>query len=312
MRLLCASHHASEDGIRGTLWKHSYLSAYGANASGLQYHLLNEFAVLDARGNANTLGLMATYPLTRSGARNIMTAAGLETRQYRDNANGAETSAKDSTVLSVGLSGDQTDTLGGGGFTRWALNLGLGRLDLSRNAVNQSADRVGPATEGGYGKLGWSLARLQRITEHGSFWAAATGQFASKNLDSSEKFSLGGANGVRAYPTLEANGDAGWLTNLELRQQITPELQVFGFYDYGAIQLNQKPNSTSTLANGRNSYALSGYGLGLSWIKPYQYVLRAALARRSGSNPGANAQNGLDNDGSKQLYRLWLSASAYF
>jgi hemolysin activation/secretion protein len=284
----------------------------GANVSTLRYHLLNEFAVVDARGSANTVGLVATYPVLRTGGRKLMAAATLQARDYRDSVSGVEISRKNSTVLTASLFGDLSDTLGAGGFSLWALNLDLGRLDLSHNAANQAFDRAGPATEGDYRKLGWNLARMQHLSDQTSLWAAATGRFASKNLDSSEKFSLGGANGVRAYPALEANGDAGWLANLELIRQISPELQVFGFYDYGAIRLNQNPSSATALANGRNSYALKGYGLGLSWIRPNQFVLRATLARRDGSNPGANASNDQDNDGSKQLYRLWVSASAYF
>jgi hemolysin activation/secretion protein len=284
----------------------------GAQASALRYHLLNEFSALDARGTATTVGLTATYPIVRSERRNVIAGAALDARDYRNVANGAETSRKGSTVLTTNLTGDLSGLLGEGGFTLWALNLGLGRLDLSRNAVNQAADRAGPDTEGRFAKLGWNLAHLQPLSDKTSLWVAATGQFASKNLDSSEKFSLGGANGVRAYPALEANGDAGWLTNLELRQQITPELQLFGFYDYGRIRLNQNPNSSTALANGLNSYALKGHGLGLNWIKPGQYVLRIAVARRDGSNPAADSRTGHDTDGSKQIYRLWVGGTVYF
>ena len=34
-------------------------------------------------------------------------------------------------------------------------------------------------------------------------------QLSSKNLDSSEKFTLGGIGGVEAYPSGEASGDEG-------------------------------------------------------------------------------------------------------
>jgi len=40
---------------------------------------------------------------------------------------------------------------------------------------------------------------------------------ASRNLTSAEKFSLGGATGVRAYPSGEALGDTGYVFQGELR-----------------------------------------------------------------------------------------------
>ena len=42
-------------------------------------------------------------------------------------------------------------------------------------------------------------------------------QLASKDLDGSEQFVLGGANGVRAYPQGEASGDSGYQATAELR-----------------------------------------------------------------------------------------------
>jgi hypothetical protein len=47
------------------------------------------------------------------------------------------------------------------------------------------------------------------------------GQWADTNLTSSEKFSLGGNDAVRAYPTGEAPGDRGWLATAELRYAFT-------------------------------------------------------------------------------------------
>ena len=55
------------------------------------------------------------------------------------------------------------------------------------------------------------------MTDRVSLYAAINGQFASKNLDISEKMGLGGANGVRAYPEGEAYGDQGYVLNLEAR-----------------------------------------------------------------------------------------------
>jgi hemolysin activation/secretion protein len=46
------------------------------------------------------------------------------------------------------------------------------------------------------------------------------GQLASKSLDSSEKFALGGAKGVRAYPHGESSADEVCVANVEMRYAI--------------------------------------------------------------------------------------------
>jgi hypothetical protein len=68
-----------------------------------------------------------------------------------------------------------------------------------------------------------------------------SGQTASKNLDSSEKFSLGGINGVRAYPQGEASGDEGYRGTVELRHNVMPNVQATVFYDWGKVTINRNP-----------------------------------------------------------------------
>ena len=75
-------------------------------------------------------------------------------------------------------------------------------------------------SNGHYDKLSVQAMRLQGVTHTLSLYAAISVQFASKNLDISEKMSLGGSTGVRAYPSGEANGDQGYVLNLELRQRL--------------------------------------------------------------------------------------------
>ena len=48
-------------------------------------------------------------------------------------------------------------------------------------------------------------------------FSATAGQLADKNLDTAEKFYLGGPGGVRAYPQGEATGDQGYRLSGELR-----------------------------------------------------------------------------------------------
>ena len=282
----------------------------GASTSAMRYTLMGELASLNAKGDAQTFGVNTSYPLLRSGTKNIAFAAALDRKTYYNEASQLATSQKVADVALLALSGDLLDGLGQGGMTMWGINLTAGHINLSGNATNQGADRVGANTEGNYQKWGYNLARLQRLSDKTSLWASFSGQSSAKNLDSSEKFSLGGASGVRAYPLSEGSGDDGWLVTLEVRHNLLPELQVSVFYDQG--QIKQSHDNAYTGAPVVNEASLKGYGVGLSWTQSGNFSVRASLAHRVDDNPLASAVNGKDGDGSLTLDRLWFTATKFF
>jgi hemolysin activation/secretion protein len=282
----------------------------GASASAMQYKLLGDLASLQAKGDAQTLGANASYPLVRSGTKNMALSGALDRKTYYNEASSVATSKKVVDVAVLVLSGDLLDALGQGGMTLWGVNFTAGQLDLSANATNQTADRTGAKTEGSYSKLGYNLARLQRLSDKTTMWASFSGQSAGKNLDSSEKFSIGGPGGVRAYPLSEGTGDSGWLATVELRHNLLPELQINTFYDYG--QIKQSFDASYTGAPVVNDASLKGAGVGLSWSQAGNFIVRASLARRIGDNPLASVLNGTDGDGSLTHNRLWFSAIKFF
>ena len=283
----------------------------GISVSAMQYQLLGEdFAALNSKGDAKTLGLNASYPLLRSGTHNMSLAGALDRKDYYNEANEIATSEKRIHSALLALNGDLLDGLGNGGMTLWGVNVTAGKVDLSANSANETADQSGPGSAGSYQKLGYSLARLQRISDQSTLWLSLSGQRASKNLDSSEKLSLGGPSGVRAYPLMEGSGDDGWLATLEARYNLTPDLQLSVFYDHGTI--TQSHNADYAGAPLVNEASLKGAGLGLSWSQSGSFTLRAVWARRIGDNPLASATTGADGDGSLKPNRFWLSAVVYF
>lgn len=283
----------------------------GASTSALQYKLVGpDFEALKSKGDAETYGINASYPLLRSNTMNIAVGAALDRKDYTNEANGVTTSQKRIHAGMVSLTGDLLDGFSAGGMTLWGVNLTAGEVDLSANAANQTADRNGPRTAGSYHKLGGNLARLQRLTDKATFWASVNGQVAGKNLDSAEKMSLGGPTGVRAYPVMEGSGDEGWQATLEARYNFTPALQITAFYDHGSIRRDHDANYTGALQP--TVATLKGAGLGVSWTQPGQYTLRAAIARRVGDNPLRTLATGKDQDGSDDKNRLWLTGIVYF
>ena len=280
----------------------------GGNIAAMHYRLGDRFANLDASGSATIAGLSSLFPIVRSRAGNLYANASAEQRRYLNDSLGKRLSEKRVEALSMGVAGNRYDA---SGATNYGLTLTGGNLDLSALAPNQAADATSARTQGRYLKLSWNAMRLQNIGDAMAISAAMAGQVADKNLDSSEKFFLGGPNGVRAYPVNEAGGDDGWLLNLEARAMLRPELQAFVFADAGSVQQyrNTWPGWAGT-ATAPNRIDLAGAGVGLNWTV-WDSIARLSVAWRIGNNPLA-APNGNDSDGSKRVPRIWAQYNKYF
>lgn len=282
-----------------------------SSASFLKYDLVGGFAIANTTGTAATAGLRAQYPLLRRGSLNINTAVALDARHFDNEANDVSLSRKSSMTFTASISGDRTDDFAGDGYLLWNTALSIGRLDLSDNAADQAADRLGPRTEGGFVKLAAAFSRLQRITPATSLWLSLSGQLSSKNLDSSEKFALGGISFVRGFPTSEGVGDAGWLATTELRHNVNAKWQFSTFVDYGRVQLNY--NDDHVFFNFvPNTYSLSSAGVGASYRPTADISVVLTASRRLEKNPGAFPFTGKDADGTLDKTRVWLSSSWFF
>jgi hemolysin activation/secretion protein len=175
-----------------------------------------------------------------------------------------------------------------------------------RTPGKRTIDDVSARTNGHFYKLTFTGDGLFPLADGWSAYAQVSGQFANKNLDSSEKFSLGRAFGVRAYPEGEATGDEGLLLKGELRYTLpVPVLgglvRFNGFVDHGEIETNKQP----FIAAGDNRRGLSAFGLGLDWALPARALVRPSVARRLG-----NERSTVDTGDDKT--RFWLQAVVYF
>lgn len=290
----------------------------GANASTMGYRTIdNEFALTAPKGSSTVAGLTALYPVIRSQERNLYFNFEFNQKYFNNLAldsteNYTQTSNYRINVAYLSLYGNQYDDLLGGGVTNASLNYGVGNVGLG-NSPNYLADQIGYQTNGGYSRMRWSLNRNQTVMRDLSFFVSGQGQFASGNMDSSEKFYLGGPYGVRAYPTNEGAGSQGVMINLELRHKLADNLMLTGFYDWGQISqnMNNVAGDASTILSSLNTYALSGYGLSVTWSGPYRSSLSAIWAHRVGGNPNPTS-SGLDQNGSLNLNRFWLLASISF
>ena len=287
----------------------------GLSASQLDSQTMKEFSSLDIEAASDTFGITLSYPVIRTRQRNLWASLTADRRRYLDTARGQPTNDRETQPLSLSLSGDQLDSLMGGGFTQGGIAYVAGSLDLKLPVV-RTGDATTANSAGRYDKWTWNASRLQRINGTWTLLLAANGQAAGKNLDSSEKFSLGGPTGVRAYSSGEAQGDEGFVATLEVRHDLPGsslgQWQLSGFYDHGRTTLHKTQWAGSVNnASGANTYSIGGFGLGLSLSKAGSHSLRFVLARRAGDNPGRSAA-GKDSDGLNEHTRAWLQALFWF
>jgi hemolysin activation/secretion protein len=272
----------------------------------LHYALGREFEVLDADGTADILSVFGAYPLTRSRQANLNALAGVEARKLEDRLGTLGTEGdKRIGAGTLGLTGDSRDGFAGGGSNTASLGWTFGHLNLD-TPLERAIDASTARSQGGYGKVQFTAARLQSLAGPLSLYGAVRGQLAFDNLDSSEKMQLGGAYGVRAYPEGEAYGDQGYLATLEARLMLSRwtgslpgRLQLIGFADVGEVRYAHEPWFL-----GPNNTTRSGIGAGLNWAGPYGLIARTSYATRLGNQP---VTSGPDKSG-----RFWLQFTKLF
>ncbi len=277
----------------------------GVAYSELDYELGREFKDLGANGTARTASVFGGYPLLRSRHSNMSVGLTLENKDFVDRLDALPlTTRKRAQVAVATLSGDRRDTWGGGGLNSFSAAWSRGRLDI-RTPEAQTEDASTARTDGHFNKLALALSRVQRVSETVTVSAALNGQLAANNLDVSEKMSLGGMSGVRAYPQGEAYADEGYLLTLEARKllsgltQVRGQVQLVAFVDAGEVRLNHRAWDAEDQRR-----QLSGAGVGVYWTHARDFSLKAVYARALGNETALSAP---DRSG-----RWWLQGVKYF
>ncbi|HVY24800.1 MAG TPA: ShlB/FhaC/HecB family hemolysin secretion/activation protein [Steroidobacteraceae bacterium] len=281
----------------------------GPHFSYLKYKLIaSEFAPLDVKGTSTSYGLDTSYPLIRARNKNLYLSFTYDNSSFKNESLGTISTKYKVNTYEVGLNGHRFDSLGGGGINSAMLSFVAGQANL-HGSPNEITDAKTTKVSGSFNKVRYLFSRQQHLGDRTSLYVGVTGQLASKNLDSSEKFYLGGASGVRAYPASEAGGDQGMIANVEGRWRLPHNFSATGFYDWGRITTNKDNNFTG--AATLNSYNLQGAGVSVGWVSSSGFSIKATYAHRIGNNPHP-ASNGNDQDGSLHKNRFWLQASFSF
>ncbi|HEX2953200.1 MAG TPA: ShlB/FhaC/HecB family hemolysin secretion/activation protein [Bacillota bacterium] len=279
------------DGLRMTL-----------NYSYVNYKLGNDFADLDASGWAHVLTWNWRYPFIRSRNASLYGTIGLESKGLTDRIGVADLdSTRSESLLTLGMNADVFDRWLGGGYSTYSLVGSYGKVKIN-NADAARTDAETAQTAGYFEKLNLGYTRLQYLAKDLTLNIRFKGQLAESNLDSAEKFFLGGADGVRAYDQGTGSGDTGELLSTELRWRVASsqsgmnDLYLTTFIDAGHVQVNKEPWPGC----GDNTETLRSLGIGFIWT--YQkFSFQCDYAEGIGDNPYKNDDS-----------HVWARFVAYF
>jgi hemolysin activation/secretion protein len=286
----------------------------GSNATYLEYKVItNEFKSLGPNGHSAGFGLEASYPIYRSRDKNLNLDFDYDVKAFKNNTITEVTSDYFTRILSTSLSGDFVDQwLLDGATNNAKFVFDHGKNDL-KNSPNYATDISNSHTHGIFNRAQLSFRRDQFLKNDYTLVIKGSGQFTDHNLDSSQKFYLGGPTGVRAYPSSEGSGSEGYLLNLELKKDLPFNLTGSIFYDEGYVRQNvDNFDASGVVINALNNYKLKGYGLEFTWRGPLKTNVFFTYAKRDGTNPNRVQDTGKDQDGTLYKDIFWLRAVASF
>ena len=260
----------------------------GVDSSGMNYRLGDTAASLLASGKANTSSVWLRSALVRSPRANLNARLSWTNNVLQDHVDSTGVKTDRSVnVWGLEFSGERQDDFLAGGKNTVGLALYSGQVTFD-DATAGALDASTANAAGGFGRATWALGRTQALGTGVSALLSMNGQWAQKNLDNGQKFSIGGATSVRAYRPGVLSGDSGAFGSFELRYTLpTPQAleqtgtwQLAAFIDGATVQTNQSPWSS-----GSNEASISSAGLGLNWQGPKGASLRMFVASSMGELP---------------------------
>jgi len=275
--------------------------------SKMEYKLSDPFDSTMPSGYSTEYNFSLSKKLIETLRFNLNSSLSLSRNDYVNDLNTGNNSDKDTTKALLNVGFDKTDNAFGGGVNFGSISFSLGDVDLTDNQTNFETDQTTTDTNGRNLKSNLILNRLQNLNQKTNLLIKFNGQYAADNLDGSDQFSLGGVNGVRAYPSSEASGDLGFVTNLELKRNFD-KFEGTLFYDYGKIKLHKHlyENWNSTNPKLKNNYILRGWGFALDATIFKDINFNATYAFTIGNNSGSDTET-KDVDGLTKGNRAYFS-----
>lgn len=273
-----------------------YSTRFGVTANYLDYKLGGNFKSLQSQGHSHTLGAYLLHPTIRTPNFRLSTKVSFNHQNLTDEQQAATAKQKRKiNSLTAGIDGSWN--LIKDGTTYFSLSTLFGNL------ANQTNESKHYATEDFQPKshftvYNYRLSHEQILPKSFAFNIGINGQFADKNLESSQKMLLGGLSGVRGHQAGAASVDEGHVIQTEFKHY----LPVFSqsvlvsslFYDYGLGKYYK--NSQFLAQSVKNNVKLQSVGAGLSLSDAGSYAINVSVAKP--------LDNNIDN---ADKHQFWLS-----
>lgn len=291
----------------------------GANVAHFRYQLDTIAGLDQGEGEATEWQAYLVHPVVRARHLNVNLRVTAGRLNIDDRSVGDLDADRTIDVLTLGVGGDVDHDRWANGLTLFEASLSAGRVGIDGDTDYKAFDRSSARTEGGFMRANLMLSRLQHLAGPLSLYARLTGQWAGKNLDSAQKFYLGGPENNVGYPVGEASGDEGLAAHLELRHQLESppwggRLQSSLFLQQGWIRLHHAPWPGWEGSNGliENEFSQESFGVGLTQTWPGQWVVRGLIGWQLGDNPMRSPIDDQASDGSDADHRGWIQVIHYF
>ncbi|WP_136429833.1 heme/hemopexin-binding protein HxuB [Haemophilus influenzae] len=273
-----------------------YSTRFGVTANYLHYKLGGNFKSLQSQGHSHNLGAYLLHPTIRTPNFRLSTKVSFNHQNLTD-AQQAVTVKQKRKINSLTVGVDGSWNLIKDGTTYFSLSTLFGNLANQTNETKHNAAEDFQS-KSHFTVYNYRLSHEQILPKSFAFNIGINGQFADKNLESSQKMLLGGLSGVRGHQAGAASVDEGHVIQTEFKHY----LPVFSqsvlvsslFYDYG---FGKSYKHSQFLEKGvKNSVKLQSVGAGLSLSDAGSYAINASIAK-----PLDNNINNADK------HQFWLS-----
>ncbi len=217
---------------------------------------------LDSESDSSSATISVWHPVIRSRKQNLWLVGSLGYLGSSERRQGAVLFEDRTRVARLSASYSLTDNLSGTTGINVGASKGLDIFGASRRGAAQLSRFDGRSD---FAKFTAEVSRDQSLIYDFALAVSVRGQKSTVPLLSSEEFGVGGIRYGRAYDSSEITGEDGAAGSVELRYDMQLDkpylqaLQVYGFYDIGAVW-NIVPGGSSV----RASLASVGGGIRLT------------------------------------------------
>lgn len=293
------------NGIRGKL---------ALNA--VEYELGDKFKTTPSTGGRiSKYTLDLNKSLKRNSYNHLDFVTSLEFNNIKSQSVGNEIANKSVNKASFGLILKPNPKTPSPIFANLIIKATAGNLDLSKNVDLLEADNLLGASgaAGDFIKANIEASLIARVSSGFRVSLNTSYQTSDKNLDDSEKLTLGGFNSIRAFPLGEVTGSEGVSALLEaefLFRNYKDKIfsSITFFYDGGASR--NFVITDNIASNIENNEVLEGWGIGFKTEISERFLLDLKWANPlHKSNTDSNSKN---SEGEIMKNRVWLSSEFKF